>query len=105
MMNFWTPTWYPWNDQFDDKDLPWEAKYDFIETYTWNEHTGGFMFHWRDDFDSFDNTKWYMSDNWGFEGNSSLFVKSQVSTADGNLVLKLDKAPAHHEGDDHFLHP
>ena len=103
-MNFWTPTWYPWNEKFSDADLPWEVKYDFVETYTWNSHTGGFDFYWKDDFSSFDNSKWYMSDNWGFEGNSSLFVTSQVSNKDGNLVLTLDKAPTHSEEDSHFLH-
>jgi len=104
MMNFWTPTWFPWNQNFSDADLPWEAKYDFVETYTWNEHTGGFDFHWRDDFDTFDQNKWYKSDNWGFEGNSSLFVTSNVETKDGNLILKLDKAPKTAHDDHHFLH-
>jgi beta-glucanase (GH16 family) len=76
MMNFWTPTWYPWNDQFSEADLPWETKYDYVETYTWNDYTNSFDWYWRDDFNSFDNSKWYASDNWGFEGNSSLFVAS-----------------------------
>lgn len=90
MMNFWTPTWSPWNADFSETNLPWEAKYDFIETYTYNAYTNAFDFHWRDDFDTFDSAKWYSSDNWGFEGNSTLFIKDQVSVKDGNLVLTLD---------------
>ena len=105
MMNFWTPTWFPWNKDFKEENLPWEAKYDFVETYTYDHETNGFVFHWRDDFDSFDQSKWYKSDNWGFEGNSSLFVAGQVEAKDGNLVLKLDKAPSKTGDEGHyFLH-
>jgi len=104
MMNFWTPTWYPWNESFSDHDMPWEARYDYVETYRWNDYTNGFELYWRDDFDYFDSSKWYTSDNWGFEGNSSLFVANQVSTHDGNLIITMDYAPGHADKDVHFLH-
>ncbi len=104
MMNFWTPVWSPWNDYFDDAEMPWYAKYDFVEVYDYNVDKKDFTLRWRDDFDTFDTKKWYASDNWGFENNSSLFMSSQVYVEDGNLVLKMDyndgharDFPAHHE--------
>lgn len=104
MMNFWTPCWSPWNDYFDDAEMPWYAKYDFVEVYDYDVDKKNFTLRWRDDFDTFDTKKWYASDNWGFENNSSLFMSSQVYVEDGNLVLKMDyndgharDYPAHHE--------
>ncbi len=104
MMNFWTPVWSPWNDYFDDAEMPWYAKYDFVEVYDYNHDKKDFTLRWRDDFNTFDTKKWYASDNWGFENNSSLFMSSQVYVEDGNLVLKMDyndgharDFPAHHE--------
>ena len=104
MMNFWTPCWSPWNDYFDDAAMPWYAKYDFVEVYDYDLDKKDFKLRWRDDFNSWDTKKWYASDNWGFENNSSLFMGSQVYVEDGNLVLKMDyndgharEYPAHHE--------
>ena len=90
MMNFWTPCWSPWNDYFDDVAMPWYAKYDFVEVYDYDQNKKEFNLKWRDDFNTFDSKKWYASDNWGFENNSSLFMSSQVYVEDGNLVLKMD---------------
>lgn len=104
MMNFWTPCWSPWNDYFDDAEMPWYAKYDFVEVYDYDTTKKEFKLRWRDDFNTFDQKKWYASDNWGFENNSSLFMGSQVYVEDGNLVLKMDyndgharEYPLHHE--------
>ena len=76
MMNFWTPTWSPWSDFFDDSEMPWYAKYDFVEIYDYDLSTKDFKLRWRDDFDHWDEKKWYTSDNWGFENNSSLFMST-----------------------------
>ncbi len=104
MMNFWTPTWSPWADHFDDAAMPWYAKYDFIEVHDYDHDKKDFKLRWRDDFNSWDVKKWYASDNWGFENNSSLFMGSQVYVENGNLVLKMDyndgshrDTPPHHE--------
>ena len=90
MMNFWTPCWSPWNDYFQDAEMPWFAKYDFVEVYDYDVAKKDFKLRWRDDFDKFDSTKWYASENWGFDGNSSLFMSSQVYVENGNLTLKMD---------------
>ena len=95
MMNFWTPCWSPWNDYFDDAEMPWYAKYDFVEVYDYDQDKKEFNLKWRDDFNTFDSKKWYASDNWGFENNSSLFMSSQVYVEDGSLVLKMDYNDGH----------
>ena len=96
--------WSPWNDFFDDAEMPWYAKYDFVEVYDYDQSSKQFNLRWRDDFNTWDTKKWYASDNWGFDNNSSLFMSSQVYVEDGNLVLKMDyndglirEAPLHHE--------
>ena len=95
MMNFWTPCWSPWNDYFDDAEMPWYAKYDYVEVHDYNVDTKEFKLRWKDDFNTFDSKKWYASDNWGFENNSSLFMSSQVYVEDGSLVLKMDYNDGH----------
>jgi len=70
--------------------MPWFAKYDFVEVYDYDVAKKDFKLRWRDDFDKFDSTKWYASENWGFDGNSSLFMSSQVYVENGNLTLKMD---------------
>ena len=78
MMNFWTPMFEPWGSGFDPRDMPWQLVFDYVETFTYNAETGGFDWHWRDDFDSLDTARWRVADNTTFEGNSSVFRASQV---------------------------
>ena len=73
-MNFWTPTTGVWSKGFSAHDFPWYAKYDWVETYTWNGHD--FDFHWRDDFNNFDASRWRKSDGWGYELDHCLFYAS-----------------------------
>ena len=90
MMNFWTPTFAGWGDNFNDSGMPWFTRYDWVEVYRYNSNTKGFDFEWRDDFDSFDYSRWLKSDGWGFDSNSSTFFASNVYTENGNLVLKMN---------------
>ena len=90
MMNFWTPTFESWGKGFNAADMPWYVLYDYIETYTWNNETNGFDFHWRDDFVTFDANRWHKSDNTTFDANSTTFRASQSYVYDGNLVLKME---------------
>ena len=93
MMNFWTPCWSPWGDNLDDSSMPWYVEYDYVETYDYDINTKAFNLRFRDDFDgsSINTSRWYVSDNWGFQDNSSLFVKDHVYQQNGNLVLKMEK--------------
>ena len=90
MMNFWTPTFESWGKGFDAKDMPWYVYYDYVETYTWNHETKGFDFHWRDDFQSFNASRWHKSDNTTFDANSTTFHASQAYVQDDHLVLKME---------------
>lgn len=90
MMNFWTPTFDSWGKGFDAADMPWEVKYDYVETFTWNTHTNGFDFHWRDDFTTFDSERWHKSDNTTFDANSTTFRASQANIHDGHLTLTME---------------
>ena len=91
MMNFWTPTFSGWGDDLDDSDMPWYTRYDYVKVEKYNTETGEFEEHWQDDFDSFDQTRWYKSEDWTFGGNSTTFWWSQVSVENGALVLKMEK--------------
>ena len=92
MMNFWTPTFSGWGDNRNDWDMPWYVYYDWVEVYNYDHNSKGFNLHWREDFNSLDYSKWQVSDGWGFESNSSTFVKDHVYIWQGSLCLKMDKA-------------
>ena len=94
MMNFWTPTFAAWAQGFDGKDMPWTVEYDYVEAYTFNSATGGFDFHWKDDFNTFDTAKWHKADNTTFDANSSIFRASQVQVKDSKLILTMEPDPA-----------
>jgi len=106
-MNFWTPTFHSWGEGFDPADMPWYVLYDYVEVFTYNDHTNEFDFHWRDDFNAFDSGRWHKASG-GFEANSSVFYPSNVYTSAGNLVLKMEPMDHHvHEhshGPDHDAH-
>ena len=36
MMNFWTPTFQGWGDNFSDWDMPWYTRYDYVQVETYN---------------------------------------------------------------------
>ena len=101
MMNFWTPTFDSWGAGFNDWDMPWYIFYDYVEVYHYNWDTKGFDFHWRDDFDYYDTSKWYVKEGWGFGDNSSNFYQSQVYTDGGHLVMKME--PNYGEAAEVFL--
>jgi hypothetical protein len=115
MMNFWIPNFHDWNEGFDPDDgMPWSARYDYVEYWEyvpqadWPTTDGANQWHpfkqtWRDDFDTFDETRWVASEDWTFSVNEVTFWESQVYTEDGSLVLKLeprDDSTAGTDGDD-----
>ena len=83
MMNFWTPTFSGWGDGLNDWDMPWYVHYDWVEVYAYDHSSKQFHLSWRDDFNganysSPDLNRWYPSDGWGFDSNSSTFYKNHV---------------------------
>jgi hypothetical protein len=66
--------------------MPWYAKYDFVEFWEYVppqdlDSTSGadqshpFKFGWRDDFDTLDESRWKVSENWTFQENDVTFWK------------------------------
>jgi len=70
--------------------MPWELEIDYVEVSTYNEGTGVFDLQWRDDFDTFDATRWIADDDEAGDWGSSNFYPENVSVKDGSLVLKLE---------------
>ena len=99
-MNFWSPTYAGWGDDFSDANMPFYTTYDYVKVETYNTETGSFEWHWRDDFDSLDEDRWVRSNGWGYSSSSSSFSKNQVYTHDGNLVIKMQKPNAELEEND-----
>ena len=95
--NMWAPRAdahdVDWSAGRDDSTMPWYAKVDWIEYHAWDPNTDTFNFQWRDDFDSFDYSKWAIANNFGFDQNLSTYMNTQVYTQDGQLVVKLEKNP------------
>ena len=101
MMNFWVPNFEKWSYGFDPEDMPWYARYDYVEFWEyvpeseWATTEGAnqwhpFKFGWKDDFDFLDESRWYVSENWTFPENNVTFWRDQVYTENGELVLKLE---------------
>jgi hypothetical protein len=101
MMNFWIPNFSDWNDGFEAVDMPWYARYDYVEYWEyvkpedWETTPGANKYHpfkmgWRDDFDTFDTDRWKASNDWTFGVNEVTFWESQVYTEDSMLVLKME---------------
>ena len=94
-MNFWTSEFHGWGDSLDPVDMPWYLLIDWVEVYNYNPFTHAFDFHWRDDFNLFDQTRWEKNSG-TFEGSSTMFYPTNVSTYGGNLVLKMEPAGIYH---------
>ena len=95
-MNFWTPTFSSWGHGLDPVDMPWYVLYDYVEVFHYDTVSKEFNLHWRDDFDTFDFSRWHKATG-SFEANSSVFDSANAFTKAGNLVLKMEpdshKAP------------
>ena len=72
--------------------MPWFVLYDYVEAYSYDIEANEFNLVWRDDFDSFDSSRWHKASG-GFDANSSIFHPDNVSVKAGNLVLKMEPLP------------
>ncbi|MBK8806614.1 MAG: family 16 glycosylhydrolase [Bacteroidales bacterium] len=90
--NHWAHTSSSWVGTFDTKVLPQYQYVDYISysAYTPGEGDNGtdYKFSWKDDFTSFDNSRWSKA-NWTFGGNYCDFEPANAYTEDDKLVLKL----------------
>ena len=80
MMNFWISNQpeNDWNTGFDGgQNMPWYALYDYVEYWEYvdgdtSDHP--FKYTWRDDFNSFDDSRWFKKNDWTFPGNECTFM-------------------------------
>jgi len=91
-MNFWTPTFAGWGDDFNDATMPWYTRYDWVEYYDYDAPNDNFVRRWRDEFNTLNLDRWRPSRGWSFKNNSSLFVEPNTYVENGNLVLKMEKS-------------
>ena len=101
MMSYWIPGFSDWNVGFMPDDMPYYARYDFVEVWEyvppeeWDMYDIANEWHpfklkWKDDFDSFDESRWSKSDDWTFGGNRATYHASQVYVENGELVFKME---------------
>ncbi|HEY7772939.1 MAG TPA: family 16 glycosylhydrolase [Marinagarivorans sp.] len=87
-INFWPPENPAWVGDWNDSVLPLYMFVNWVEFYSWNG--SGFDLKWRDDFDSFNTSRWGTAD-WTFAENRADFSPANVVVKNGYLVLALTR--------------
>lgn len=85
--NIWVSEVVEWVGVFDQAQLPKYQVIDWIEYHTY-EGDNEFTFAWRDEFDSFDHSRWGKG-NWTFDTNLVTFAPENLQVIDGELVFAL----------------
>lgn len=94
MMNIWNPEYSNWVGEWNDYSLPAFAYYDWVSYATYTPGAGNtgtdnnFTSDWRDEFDSFNDTRWAKATH-TFQGNKCDFVQENAVIQDGKLILCL----------------
>lgn len=94
MMNTWNPAYTNWVGTMPVSALPAFTYYDWVSyaEYTPGKGTFGegnnFTPSWKDDFDSFDESRWGKATH-SFEGNNCDFIPENAVFKNGNLILCL----------------
>jgi hypothetical protein len=97
MMNIWNPEWAPWSGVWDPRILPLFAFYDYVAYYAYTPGTGNtgtgnnFTLLWKDNFDTWDQTRWEKATH-TFGGNNCDFMVENVVFKDGKMILCLTNA-------------
>jgi beta-glucanase (GH16 family) len=86
--NIWASDSVAWVGAWDDTQLPVYQFINYIDYKAYNTTTQVFEGGWRDDFNSFNSTRWGKA-NWTFDGNRVDFSPDNVVVKDGILVLAL----------------
>ncbi|MBA7537607.1 hypothetical protein ES705_29876 [subsurface metagenome] len=84
--NAWISCSAEWAGELDPSDLPQYQYVDWIEYHSYN--SGDFMLEWRDDFETFDASRWSKA-NWTFDCNEVDFAEENAYIEDGKLVLAI----------------
>jgi hypothetical protein len=73
-----------WSGNFDESAVPAAVFVDWVQVYSYSN--GGFSPLWRDDFDFFDNGRWWTA-NWTFDYAVNDYIGQNATTRNGKLVL------------------
>ncbi|MFN3403151.1 MAG: family 16 glycosylhydrolase [Cytophagaceae bacterium] len=90
MMNIWASTWTGWTGSWDETKVPHYAYYDYVSYYEYVPSSKSFNLKWKDDFDTFDKTRWQTATH-TFDGNMCDFEPANAVVKDGYLILCLTK--------------
>ena len=98
MMNIWIQSvlLQNWSGMWNENSLPAFAYYDFVSysSFTPDSGTSGtnnnFTFQWKDDFNSYDSTRWDRATH-TFGDNQCDFTPDNIVFKDGNMILCLTK--------------
>ena len=85
--NVWISEVIAWVGELDESNLPLYQIIDWVQ-YESLETDGTFKAQWKDDFNSFDHSRWGLG-NWGFESNMVTFAPENLKVIDGELVFAL----------------
>lgn len=88
--NFWASESVEWAGIWDDSILPVYMLVDWAEYYPWNGTGFNAAPQWRDDFDTFDTTRWGKAD-WTFDGNRADLTPQNAYVQNGSLVLAMTR--------------
>ncbi len=99
MMNIWNPVYDGWVGKWNENVLPAFAYYDWVQYSSHTPGTGNygtgnnFTVDWKDDFNSWDTTRWSKATH-TFNGNNCDFIHANAVFQDGKLILCLTKESA-----------
>jgi hypothetical protein len=85
---------------WDGPKAPYYTDIDYVEVYHYDAGEDSFWLNFRDDFDTYDQSRWVSADNITWDGNDST-IKKENAYKNGHLQLKLDTNVDYHGDDDH----
>lgn len=91
--NLWASESIEWVGAWDDSVLPVYQFVNYIDYKAYNAASKTFEGGWRDDFDTFDTSRWNKA-NWSFDTNRVDFAPENALVKNGILVLALTKENA-----------
>ncbi len=92
-LNIWAANIADWVGPWSDGILPVYQFVNYIEYKAYNASTNSFVAGWRDDFNSFDSSRWSKG-NWTFNENYADFEPNNAVVKNGILVLALTREGA-----------
>lgn len=88
--NIWAANIPEWVGPFNGNDLPVYQFVNWFEYHSYDESTGEFELEFRDDFDTFDSSRWAAASH-TFDENLVDFTPENAIVQDGTLILALTR--------------